>query len=64
MLYVAGANSPSVSGFWPVLDRLQHLVLPTITLVLFSYAGYHLLQRNLLLDDINSDYVRTARARA
>lgn len=64
VLYVAGANSPSVSGFWPtVLDRLQHLVLPTVTLVLFSYAGYHLLQRNLLLDDINSDYVRTARAK-
>ena len=64
VLYVAGANSPSVSGFWPTaLDRLQHLVLPTVTLVLFSYAGYHLLQRNLLLDDINSDYVRTARAK-
>jgi len=64
VLYVAGANSPSVSGFLPtVLDRLQHLVLPTVTLVLFSYAGYHLLQRNLLLDDINSDYVRTARAK-
>ncbi|MGD9531300.1 MAG: ABC transporter permease, partial [Pseudonocardia sp.] len=64
VLFVAGANSPSVSGFWPtVLDRLQHLVLPTVTLVLFSYAGYHLLQRNLLLDDVNSDYVRTARAK-
>ncbi|MGE3285489.1 MAG: ABC transporter permease [Pseudonocardia sp.] len=64
VLFVAGANSPSVSGFWPtVVDRLQHLALPTVTLVLFSYAGYHLLQRNLLLDDVNSDYVRTARAK-
>ncbi|MGQ0575965.1 MAG: ABC transporter permease [Pseudonocardia sp.] len=63
-LYVAGASSPGITGFWPtVLDRLQHLVLPTVTLVVLSYAGYHLLQRSLLLDDINADYVRTARAK-
>jgi len=64
VLYVAGASSPGISGFWPtVLDRLQHLVLPTISLTVLSYAGYHLLQRSLLLDDINADYVRTARAK-
>ncbi|GAA3057647.1 ABC transporter permease [Pseudonocardia yunnanensis] len=64
LLFVAGAQSPTVSGFWPlVLDRIQHLVLPTISLTLTSYAGYHLLQRSLLLDNINSDYVRTARAK-
>jgi peptide/nickel transport system permease protein len=64
LLFVAGAQSPTVSGFWPlVLDRIQHLVLPTISLTLISYAGYHLLQRSLLLDNINSDYVRTARAK-
>jgi peptide/nickel transport system permease protein len=64
LLFVAGAQSPTVSGFWPlVLDRIQHLVLPTISLTLTSYAGYHLLQRSLLLDNINADYVRTARAK-
>ena len=64
LLFVAGAQSPTVSGFWPLaLDRIQHLVLPTISLTLTSYAGYHLLQRSLLLDNINSDYVRTARAK-
>lgn len=63
-LYVAGASSPGITGFWPTLvDRLQHLVLPTITLTLLSYAGYHLLQRSLLLDDVDADYVRTARAK-
>jgi peptide/nickel transport system permease protein len=63
-LYVAGAQSPTVSGFWPTLvDRVQHLVLPTISLTVISYAGYHLLQRALLLDTINSDYVRMARAK-
>jgi peptide/nickel transport system permease protein len=64
LLFVAGAQSPTVSGFWPlVVDRIQHLVLPTISLTVISYAGYHLLQRSLLLDNINSDYVRTARAK-
>jgi peptide/nickel transport system permease protein len=64
LLFVAGAQSPTVSGFWPlVVDRIQHLVLPTISLTMISYAGYHLLQRSLLLDNINSDFVRTARAK-
>jgi peptide/nickel transport system permease protein len=64
LLYVAGAESPTVSGFWSaVVDRIQHLVLPTISLTVISYSGYHLLQRSLLLDNINADYVRTARAK-
>jgi peptide/nickel transport system permease protein len=64
LLYVAGAQSPLVHGFWPLLvDRLKHLVLPTISLTVISYAGYHLLQRSLLLDTINADYVRMARAK-
>ncbi|MFC4949363.1 ABC transporter permease [Pseudonocardia sp. GCM10023141] len=64
LLFVAGAQSPTVSGFWPlVVDRIQHLVLPTVSLTLISYAGYHMLQRALLLDNINSDYVRMARAK-
>jgi peptide/nickel transport system permease protein len=64
LLFVAGAQSPTVSGFWPaIVDRVQHLVLPTVSLTVISYAGYHLLQRSLLLDNINADYVRTARAK-
>ncbi|MFD5542888.1 ABC transporter permease [Streptomyces sp. NPDC127079] len=62
-LYVAGEKSPTVSGLWPtVADRFQHLVLPTLSLTLLGYVGYHLTQRSLLLDSIDSDYVRTARA--
>ncbi|MDT7773084.1 MAG: glutathione transport system permease protein, partial [Pseudonocardiales bacterium] len=64
LLFVAGAQSPTVTGFWPlVLDRLRHLALPTIALTVINYAGYHLLQRSLLLDNINADYVRMARAK-
>ncbi|WDH77640.1 ABC transporter permease [Microbacterium esteraromaticum] len=64
VFYVTGSSSPGVTGFFPVLiDTLQHLILPTIALVVISYAGTHFLQRSLLLDNIKADYVRTARAK-
>jgi peptide/nickel transport system permease protein len=64
VFYVVGARSDDVSGFFPsLLDRAQHLALPTAVLVLTGYAAYHLLQRTLLLDAIHADYVRTARAK-
>lgn len=64
IFYVTGAASQGVHGFFPVLaDRAQHLVLPTLVIVLTGYAGTHLLQRTLLLDAINADFVRTARAK-
>jgi peptide/nickel transport system permease protein len=64
IFYVTGAASQGVSGFFPaLLDTLQHLVLPTLALVLTGYAQYHFLQRSLLLDNIKTDYVRMARAK-
>ncbi|MFW6598996.1 ABC transporter permease [Propionibacteriaceae bacterium Y2011] len=64
VLFVAGSESVGVEGFWNVLgDRIRHLILPTISLTVLGYASYHFLQRSLLLDNINADYVRTARAK-
>lgn len=64
VFYVAGANDPNVSGFWDTaISRVQHLILPTAALTLTGYSTYHLTQRTLLLDNINADYVRTARAK-
>ncbi|MDO4927863.1 MAG: ABC transporter permease [Corynebacterium sp.] len=64
IFYVTGSSSPDVTGFFPrLIDFLQHLILPTISLVVISYAGYHFLQRSILLDNIDADYVRTARAK-
>lgn len=63
LFYVSDSSSPDVSGVFPsILDRLNHLVLPTISLTLLGYVTYHLTQRSLLLDNINADFVRTARA--
>ncbi|WP_141990321.1 ABC transporter permease [Rhodoglobus vestalii] len=64
VFFVTGSASPDVTGFFPtIIDALQHLILPTIALVIIGYAGTHFLQRSLLLDNINADYVRTARAK-
>lgn len=51
-------------GWFPVLaDRLQHLLLPTLVLMLLSFASMSRIQRNLMLDALGSDFVRTARAK-
>jgi peptide/nickel transport system permease protein len=44
-------------------DRLNHLILPTITLTLAGASYLMLYQRNAMLDVLASDYVRTARAK-
>lgn len=53
------------SGAWisPFLDRLQHLLLPTLTLIVLQVAIMSRYQRSLMLDTLNADYVRTARAK-
>jgi peptide/nickel transport system permease protein len=43
--------------------RLYYLVLPTVTLVLFSIGGWILLARACMLESITEDYVVTARAK-
>ena len=64
VFFVTGSASLDVTGFFPIIiDALQHLILPTVALVTIGYAGTHFLQRSLLLDNINADYVRTARAK-
>ncbi|AKK04777.1 ABC-type dipeptide/oligopeptide/nickel transport system, permease component [Corynebacterium mustelae] len=64
IFFVTGSSSQGIDGFFAkLLDLGQHLILPTVSLVFISYAGYHLTQRSLLLDNLNADYVRTARAK-
>jgi peptide/nickel transport system permease protein len=61
IFYTAGLNNVG-EGAWS-LDRLQHLGLPAITLCIISFALYSRYMRASMLDVINSDYVRTARAK-
>lgn len=46
-----------------ITGRLRHLFLPALTLFLFSYGGYLLLTRALMMDTLTEDYVLTARAK-
>jgi peptide/nickel transport system permease protein len=48
-------------SFW--IDRAHHLVLPVIVLMVASVAVYSRYMRASMLEVVNSDYVRTARAK-
>ncbi|MGQ7294874.1 ABC transporter permease [Quadrisphaera sp. KR29] len=60
-----GSNTPNFSGtLWETtLDTLTHLVLPSVTLVLISFAQYTRYTRSSMLETMNQDFVRTARAK-
>ena len=53
-----------LSGQWAVLwDALAHLVLPVITLSVFSTATILKAMRSSLIEVLGSDFIRTARAK-
>jgi len=61
ILYVSNLSSPNPENF--VLDRIQHLALPVLVIAVASIAQYSRFMRASMLEVINSDYVRTARAK-
>lgn len=61
IFYTSTLNSPG-QGTWSI-DRMQHIALPVFTLAIISFAVYSRYMRASMLDVINSDYVRTARAK-
>jgi peptide/nickel transport system permease protein len=64
IFYVASLNSVDPgTGFHFVLDRAQHLALPIIVLAVANIATYSRFMRAAMLEVVNSDYVRTARAK-
>lgn len=54
-------------GFGPgagsIGDILSHLILPTITLAAISFASWSRFNRGSMLEVLNSDYIRLARAK-
>jgi peptide/nickel transport system permease protein len=60
-----GDQTPNLSGdiFNRLSDYAGHLVLPTIALAAISFAAWSRFQRASMLDVLNSDYVRLARAK-
>ncbi len=60
-----GSSTPGLRGdmWFQILDGFAHLVLPTIALAVVSIAAYTRYARSSLLEVMNQDYVRTARAK-
>jgi peptide/nickel transport system permease protein len=60
-----GSSTPGLGGnFWVQgIDLYTHLLLPTIAIVLISFAGYTRYSRASLLEVMNQDYIRTARSK-
>ena len=60
-----GAFTPNLGGnFWiQGIDSFTHLLLPTIALILVSLASYTRYSRATMLEVLNQDFIRTARAK-
>jgi peptide/nickel transport system permease protein len=66
LFYTVGATSADTRGYstWErVTDAAGHMVLPTLALMLTAFAALSRYQRASMLEVLNSDYVRLARAK-
>jgi peptide/nickel transport system permease protein len=65
VFYTVGQQSATLSGgfFSRLPDYAAHTALPVIVLVLVSYPSWAIYQRSSMLEVLNSDYVRLARAK-
>lgn len=65
VIATTGSNTPNYDGtFWEtMLDNWGHLILPTIAIMLVSFATYSRYSRATMLETMNQDYVRTARSK-
>ena len=60
---LVGRNHQQLSAFGQLLDKAHHLVLPIVTLVVISIGGLMRYTRTNMLEVLNADYIRTARAK-
>lgn len=65
VIFTIGEATPNFQGSpWERIgDVAGHMVLPTISLALISYAAWSRYQRSSMLEVLSSDYVRLARAK-
>ena len=60
---LVGRNYNQLSAWGQFLDKAQHLVLPIVTLVVISVGSLMRYTRTNMLEVLNADYIRTARAK-
>ena len=57
------SGGKNLVGFEKTLDQLWHMVIPVMTMVILSIGGRMRMTRTNMLEVLNSDYIRTARAK-
>lgn len=60
---LVGRSYDQLSAFGQLMDKANHLVLPIVTLVVVSMGGLMRYTRTNMLEVLNADYIRTARAK-
>ncbi|MDD4312918.1 MAG: ABC transporter permease [Eubacteriales bacterium] len=60
---IVGRMHEQMTSWQQVLDVGQHLVLPVLTLMILSIGGLMRYTRTNMLEVLNADYIRTARAK-
>jgi peptide/nickel transport system permease protein len=65
LLYTTGEMTPGLDPWSAhgIGNRIAHLVLPSMVLIVIAIAFYGRYQRNAMLDVLGSDFLRTARAK-
>ena len=65
LFYTNGEQSPTLSGsfFSRLPDYAAHTILPALTLVLVSYSSWAIYQRSSMIETLDADHVRLARAK-
>jgi peptide/nickel transport system permease protein len=58
-----GRNFANLNQFGQFMDRASHMVLPALTLLIVSMGSLMRFTRTNMLEVLNSDYIRTARAK-
>ena len=58
-----GRNYMNLSEFGKFMDMASHMVLPVVTLVFVGVGGLMRYARTNMLEVLNADYIRTARAK-
>jgi peptide/nickel transport system permease protein len=65
IFFVTGISTPGLAGdgWVQFLDMLAHYAVPTFAITIVGWGTYQIAQRQYLLDNVNADFVRTARAK-
>jgi peptide/nickel transport system permease protein len=65
IFYTDGEQSPTLSGsfFSRLPDYFGHTALPALTLILVSYSAWAIYQRSSMIETLDADHVRLARAK-